>query len=465
MKNSIKNRLVKNFMLIILITVIVIEIVLIGGIRRYYYKSIEDILINQIEFSIGYSLKYLSLGTIEDMVVNDVDLFWQNTKAQVQIFDEKGDLVMDSIGMSPKEVDKTSDIYRALSGDRVTSVSTSSDGEAIMAVTKGIGQDDNMLGVVRFITSLEETNNLIRNIVYLLLGVGGIVILISGGVAFILANSIVKPLNKITKIAGFMAEGNLNIRSDIVVPYEIGQLGNTLNYMADEILKKEEIKNDFISSISHELRTPLTSIKGWAITLQDEDIEEEILLDGLNIIETESERLNIMVEELLDFSRFVSGRITLNRDQVYINSVINSVYMQLIPRAKSLGVDFTIDLKKDYLILGDVNRIKQVLINVLDNSFKFIDDRPRVSIKTSENQKPGLISVIIEDNGIGISTDEIDRVKEKFYKGKTSRSNSGIGLSIADEIMKLHNGNLLISSKLAYGTQVILEFPIYDEVV
>ncbi len=465
MKNSIKNRLVKNFMLIILITVIVIEIVLIGGIRRYYYKSIEDILINQIEFSIGYSLKYLSLGTIEDMVVNDVDLFWQNTKAQVQIFDEKGDLVMDSIGMSPKEVDKTSDIYRALSGDRVTSVSTSSDGEAIMAVTKGIGQDDNMLGVVRFITSLEETNNLIRNIVYLLLGVGGIVILISGGVAFILANSIVKPLNKITKIAGFMAEGNLNIRSDIVVPYEIGQLGNTLNYMADEILKKEEITNDFISSISHELRTPLTSIKGWAITLQDEDIEEEILLDGLNIIETESERLNIMVEELLDFSRFVSGRITLNRDQVYINSVINSVYMQLIPRAKSLGVDFTIDLKKDYLILGDVNRIKQVLINVLDNSFKFIDDRPRVSIKTSENQKPGLISVIIEDNGIGISTDEIDRVKEKFYKGKTSRSNSGIGLSIADEIMKLHNGNLLISSKLAYGTQVILEFPIYDEVV
>lgn len=465
MKNSIKNRLVKNFMLIILITVIVIEIVLIGGIRRYYYKSIEDILINQIEFSIGYSLKYLSLGTIEDMVVNDVDLFWQNTKAQVQIFDEKGDLVMDSIGMSPKEVDKTSDIYRALSGDRVTSVSTSSDGEAIMSVTKGIGQDDNMLGVVRFITSLEETNNLIRNIVYLLLGVGGIVILISGGVAFILANSIVKPLNKITKIAGFMAEGNLNIRSDIVVPYEIGQLGNTLNYMADEILKKEEIKNDFISSISHELRTPLTSIKGWAITLQDEDIEEEILLDGLNIIETESERLNIMVEELLDFSRFVSGRITLNRDQVYINSVINSVYMQLIPRAKSLGVDFTIDLKKDYLILGDVNRIKQVLINVLDNSFKFIDDRPRVSIKTSENQKPGLISVIIEDNGIGISTDEIDRVKEKFYKGKTSRSNSGIGLSIADEIMKLHNGNLLISSKLAYGTQVILEFPIYDEVV
>lgn len=465
MKNSIKNRLVKNFMLIILITVIVIEIVLIGGIRRYYYKSIEDILINQIEFSIGYSLKYLSLGTIEDMVVNDVDLFWQNTKAQVQIFDEKGDLVMDSIGMSPKEVDKTSDIHRALSGDRVTSVSTSSDGEAIMSVAKGIGQDDNMLGVVRFITSLEETNNLIRNIIYLLLGVGGIVILISGGVAFILANSIVKPLNKITKIAGFMAEGNLNIRSDIIVPDEIGQLGNTLNYMADEILKKEEIKNDFISSISHELRTPLTSIKGWAITLQDEDIEDEILLEGLNIIETESERLNIMVEELLDFSRFVSGRITLNREKVHINNVINSVYMQLIPRAKSLGIDFTIDLKRDYLILGDVNRIKQVLINVLDNSFKFIDDKPKVSIKTYENKKPGLISIIIEDNGVGISTDEIDRVKEKFYKGKTSRSNSGIGLSIADEIMKLHNGNLLISSKLAYGTQVILEFPIYNEVV
>src|SRR5690606_32008639 len=146
---------------------------------------------------------------------------------------------------------------------------------------------------------------------------------ISGLVSIFLANSIVKPLKEVTQVAAKMANGQLKVRSNIKLKDEIGKLSDTLNYMAEELIKKEQIKNDFISSISHELRTPLTSIKGWAVTLKSEDIQEnEIILDGLNIIEKESDRLTAMVEELLDFSKFVSGRIKLEKDHFEISSTI-----------------------------------------------------------------------------------------------------------------------------------------------
>ena len=127
---------------------------------------------------------------------------------------------------------------------------------------------DETIGVLRFISSLREINKIIKNIAKVLIIVGVIVILISGVVSIFLANTIIQPLKEVTKVAEKMADGQLKIRSKKRFDDEIGKLSDTLNYMAEELIKKEQLKNDFISSVSHELRTPLTSIKGWAITFK-----------------------------------------------------------------------------------------------------------------------------------------------------------------------------------------------------
>lgn len=462
MKASIKTRLVGNFMLVIIITVLILETFLVNAVKQYYYKSVEEILSNQIMFSSDFYSRYFSSTSLEDIIIDDVDVFWHQTSAQVQILDLKGKILMDSIGASPpSSIVNTSDILKAIDGEKGVWVgNVEYDSAPVMAVSYPLIVQDKTIGVLRFISSLRETNRIIKNISKVLLFVGIIVVLISGIVSLFLANTIIKPLKDVTNIAEKMADGQLKVRSEKRFDDEIGKLSETLNYMAEELIKKEELKNDFISSISHELRTPLTSIKGWAITLKSEGIgENQLLINGLDIIEKESDRLSNMVEELLDFSRFVSGRIALDKEKINITDAINQIGMQLQPKAKDKNITFTVSYEEDLpIIVADENRIKQVLINLLDNAFKFTSEGGTVTLEINKGEDNILIQV--EDNGIGIEEEDIPYIKEKFYKGKNSKSHSGLGLSICDEIIKLHGGHMKIESKVNEGTRIIVYLPI-----
>lgn len=361
-------------MLIIILTVLILEVFLVNVIRQYYYNSVEEILSNQVMFSSDFYSKYFSSNNLEDIIIDDVDVFWHQTSAQVQILDLQGKVLMDSIGSSDvSSIIDTKDIEKAIDGEKGTWIgNVDYDTESVMAVSYPLIIEGQTIGVLRFVSSLRETNNTIKNISKILLLAGGIVIAISGALGLFLANTIVKPLKEVTEVAEKMADGQLKIRSKKKFDDEIGKLSDTLNYMAEELGKKEQLKNDFVSSISHELRTPLTSIKGWAITLQTDDIEDELLRDGLDIIEKESDRLSNMVEELLDFSRFVSGRITLEKEAIDIEPIVELIGKQLRPRAKKSKIEFTVNQESNLpFIIADENRIKQVLINLLDNAFKF----------------------------------------------------------------------------------------------
>ena len=463
MKKSIKTRLVKYFMLVILITVLTLEIVLLTGVRDYYYSNVEDILSNQIDFSTDFYSRYFNTFNLEDILIDDIDIFWRYTNAQVQILSLDGKVLMDSLGVVHNENMNTNDVTDALNMDKGVWVgNVPYDDYPVMSVSKVLMNKGEQIGIIRFVSSLETTNIIIRRISFLFFLMGIMVIFISAMVSLFLANSIIKPLTDVTKVAEKMADGQFKVRSYVKIDDEIKKLSDTLNYMAEEIMKKDQIKNDFISSVSHELRTPLTAIKGWAITLQtDEYSEDELLMDGLNIIETESDRLSQMVEDLLDFSRFISGRIILQKEEFNIIETINMIGKQWSPRAKTNNINFVVDIDQDPIyIIGDENRIKQVLINLLDNAFKFTneDGIVRLSAIKEVNQ----LVLEIEDNGIGIPAEDLPNIVEKFYKGKHSKSHSGIGLSICDEIVKLHDGKMTIESEVDKGTKVFIGLDIVD---
>ena len=224
--------------------------------------------------------------------------------------------------------------------------------------------------------------------------------------------------------------------------------------MTQEIQKSEKLKDEFISSISHELRTPLTSINGWSETLQLDNISKEELSMGLNIIQDEAQRLIKLVEELLDFSRLSSDRIKLNVEEVNIETLVVSVVNQLRSMAVEKNIRLTFEFVNQNMktIYADKNRLRQVLINLLQNSIKFTPNDGNIFVGV--NQFDHTTEVVVRDNGIGISEQNLSKVSSKFFQEDFHKSGSGLGLAISDEIIKLHGGKMVIRSKKDEGTEI-----------
>ena len=293
---GIRKRMALGFIFIIVITVVVLEALIINIVRSNYYRNLESSLYNQVSVSCELYLRYFSDTSLTDNVLNNVDSFWRQTNAQVEVIDANGRVLMDSIGYLPDDF-------------------------GIMAVSKVLQADGRTIGVLRFITTVKEVDEDVYQVSRVFIVIGLIVTAASVALCFLLSNSIVNPIQKVNEVAAKMASGDFSVRVKKIYNDEIGKLSDTLNYMADEIDKRDTLKNEFISSISHELRTPLTSIKGWAVTLMETGSDDKELFDtGLDIIEKESDRLTMMVEELLDFSRLVSGKMTMRNEQVKLGT-------------------------------------------------------------------------------------------------------------------------------------------------
>ncbi|WP_341479583.1 HAMP domain-containing sensor histidine kinase [Clostridium gallinarum] len=459
---SIRNQLLRGIVIIIFSTVVVLNILLMVFIRKYYYDNMENILKSRIEVSMNFYNKYFSSQELIENVYDNVDAFWNENNAQVEIFDVDGSLLMDSIGIKDEKLINAPDVSKALKGEVSRWVGkVNYYDKKVMAVSYPLEIDGEIIGIMRFITSLEEIDGIITNIMIIFVSISIGVLLIGVTLSIILANSIINPIKYLNKVAEKMGSGNLSVRSKIDSKNEIGQLSNTLNFMANEISRREQLKNEFISQVSHELRTPLTAIKGWTITLNNDETDKETLKLGFDIIEKETDRLSLMVEELLDFSRLINENVRLELKKINIGDFLKHIESFMAPRAKKEGINLEFITKDDVNISIDSNRLKQVFINLIDNSLKFTEAGGNIKFETFILDKN--IKFIIEDNGCGISEEDLPRVKEKFFKGKNSNSKNGIGLSICDEIIKLHNGEFNIYSKLGIGTKVEIIIPLIEE--
>lgn len=457
---SIRKRMALGFILIIILTIMVLEALIINIVRTNYYNNLEANLYNQLNVSCELYAKYFSDASLSDNVLNSVDSFWRQTNAQVEIIDENGEVLMDSIGYMPDKNERMPDVEEALkNGKGIWIGKVNYDSVGVMAVSKALKINDATIGVLRFITTLRGVDRDVYDVSRVFIIIGLIVAAVSVLLSLLLSDTIVNPLQKVTEVAEKMASGDFHVRTEKIYNDEIGKLSDTLNYMADEIDNRDKMKNEFISSISHELRTPLTSIKGWAVTLMEVGQEDRELFDtGLDIIEKESDRLTTMVEELLDFSRLISNKMTMRNELVKLEEFVDIVARQLSPRAIREGLVFNVKVEGELPeIYIDGNRLKQVVINVLDNAFRFT--KAGGSVLFEAVASGGEVVFTIIDTGCGIPAEELPNVKEKFFKGKNSKLGNGIGLSICDEIIRMMNGNFSIYSVVNKGTKVVIRIP------
>lgn len=452
---SIKRTIYKNNMIITIGLVLFFEIIINIFINNYYIGGVEYEVQNKAEASMKYYNTYLGNKSLNEKIKFIIENDSRDKNFYTQIFDSRKRLIIDSSGNSmQKNSIKLENEIEFFGKRQIVTGKDLVSGENIMSISLPLYYYKDIVGFVRYVVSIDTMYDALFKIRILTIAIGSIAILISVILSKILVNRMIKPIEKLTQTARKMASGDFSTEAPKIQEDEIGRLSDTLNYMAQEIKKSEQLKNEFISSVSHELRTPLTAIRGWTEILLD---NPEMSFEGLKIIDSETKRLSKLVEDLLDFSKLKSGKIILEFSNVDMNKLIEVTLNQFRIRFNKKNINLKRAVKINNLIVtADQNRLKQVMINIIDNAIKFTKDEIFVSSFIENNY----LFFVVEDNGIGVSKEDIKRIKEKFYKGKSKNSGSGLGLAICEEIIHLHKGDLKIESEEGKGTRVSFYFPL-----
>ena len=278
-----------------------------------------------------------------------------------------------------------------------------------------------------------------------------------------------RPLREITKVAQSYAKGNFEPRIHIHANDELGIIGNTMNYMANELDTLEEDQRKFISNVSHDFRSPLTSIKGYIEAMLDGTIPVELQDKYLNIILFETERLTKLTQGILDLNQFGRHRgIMLDLADFDINRMIKTTILTFEGTCEKKGITFDLVLTgQELFVHADMTKIQQVLYNLIDNATKFSHQNSAIKIETSIKNEKVFISV--KDSGIGIPADSIKKIWERFYKTDLSRGKdkkgTGLGLAIVKEIIQAHNEHINVISTEGVGTEFIFTLPLSQKEV
>lgn len=462
-RKSITKRWIINNLGVIVLALIVIELVVIYAIQSYYYSSAKQYLVSKINAvtSVLSIHSQDSSANFSAEVRNMLETFNEKDKIELMAINSKGRVVLTSSGFSPDEDYVMPDYEDAMElGEGSYIGRLSSDGEKVLAVSVPLSSFSSEYSSVRMVTSLTEIDNTIKGYIIFVTSVCSAIILIIVVTGLYFAGSIVKPIRQISGITRKFAMGDFSVRIQSNTDDEIGELCSSINHMADELSSAEAMKNEFISSVSHELRTPLTAIKGWAETLMVDGGENpDTMKKGVGVIVNETERLQQMVEELLDFSRMQNGHFTLQNSTMDILAELGDAVLMYSDKAKREQIKIIYDEPEMLpFVFGDKNRIRQVFINVIDNALKYSEPGGTVTIKAGV--KDGRIRVSVKDTGCGIKESDLAKVKTKFYKANHTRRGSGIGLAVADEIIAMHGGKLEIySAGEGKGTKVTITLP------
>lgn len=464
---GITRRWIVNSLTVIVLVLVTLVTILSVMMQQYVYNSIQSQLKGRSEEAGSLFSGYTEQATqhFYTSARSYIENFTAKNEMEAMAVDQNGQVFITSTGFAPDNEQEMPDYTAALQDENGMGVWVGhlNTGEKAMAVTKVIfGDNDGVVGALRYVVSMEKADRQVLLIVgFLALGC----ILIISFIVFsnlYFMKSIVTPVRQIGATAKRIAQGDFNARIQKSNDDEIGQLCDNINDMAVELGAAEKLKNEFISSVSHELRTPLTAIKGWAETLQGGGMDSSTYEKGMNVIIRESERLSGLVEELLDFSRMQNGRMTLMMEKIDLLAELGEAVYMFSDRAEAEH-KFLLYEEPAMLspVLGDINRLRQVFVNIIDNALKYTAEGGTVEITAKE--QTGFIRVVISDNGCGIPAEHLPNVKKKFYKANQTVRGSGIGLALADEIMKLHGGQLDIESHENVGTAVTITIPVLEE--
>ena len=321
------------------------------------------------------------------------------------------------------------------------------------ALIYGLKIDENTYAFIS--TSLEPISSTVSLLKRQLILTIGIVLLVAFLIAYTISKKISRPIEKITNISKKMSSGNYDVKFDTGTDInEIKELEITLNKMSEELSKTENLRREFLANVSHDLKTPLTLIKANAEMVRDLNYNnKEKREKSLNTVTSEVDRLNLLVEDILDLSKMQSNADDLDLEEFNISEVIRTIVERFNVLCERDGYSIECDLF-DFNITADKKKIEQVIYNLITNAMNYTGDDRKVFIKMKNDDRKVRIEII--DTGAGINEEDLEHIWDKYYKAdkkyKRVTYGTGLGLSIVKNILNLHNFEYGVESEKSKGT-------------
>jgi two-component system sensor histidine kinase BaeS len=503
-RGSIRTRLTLSHLAVIVVAMGLSGFLLLSFLNRYFLQAMEDNLVAQAQItaqtlipgtttihqpadpraSISNTLRqqridnlYLQTENVAPPTVGlpagDLDLSYLADASlelgaaldtRIRVLDAQGVVLVDS-AQRDQAVDLRMDLLVAQALRGIYASQTNQGGPTPeMHVVVPVTAEGQLVGVVYLSQPLRDVTAVLRDLRTRWVLSMAIALLLSGAVGLLLSEAIARPVRRLTLAAGAVAQGQFDQRVPVRSGDELGRLSEVFNDMVMRLRAARQTEVDFVANVSHELRTPLTSVKGLVETLRDGAVDDGQVRDRfLETIEGETNRLISMVNDLLLLSRVDSAALTLRREKVDVSQLVQAAVDQFVVQAAAGELDLRMEVDPETpLAWGDPDRITQVLLNLLDNAVKY--SRPGGTIMVRiDSTGDQMVRTKVCDEGIGIPSDVLHRVGERFYRVDKARSRahggSGLGLAIARALVEAHGGELLLQSEEGQGTTVTFTLP------
>ncbi|WP_210365113.1 HAMP domain-containing sensor histidine kinase [Bacillus sp. REN3] len=428
--------------------------------EKLYVEIIEKSLIEEgTRLASDYSG-----GPLTDELKQRIE--WYNEKSESEVF-----LVSNPKELSaclPYAIDHetligTKDREQLLKGDPVMKAGFEERFDRnILAVAIPLLDESRLEGIIYLYVPLAKISELTTDFSFLWLAGGIIFIIFAAFLGFKMLHRLTMPLALMKEAADKVSTGDYSTRVEIQSNDEIGQLASAFNHMSESIQKEDEKKREFLADVSHELRTPISYIKGYSEALESGMVKETDEQEKyLKLISREAGRMVKIVTDLLDLSRFDADEFSLVKSPFPLAQLIEDFIQKYGPAMQEKGIALNLELDPDIIINADEGRLEQIFQNLIDNGIRYTKKGGSISIRLAKHPYGALIE--IEDTGIGIPEEDIEKITNRFYRVNKARSRAdggtGLGLAIVDKLVKLHDGKMDIESIVGKGTIVKIYFP------
>ncbi|WP_459929032.1 sensor histidine kinase [Desulfosporosinus burensis] len=346
--------------------------------------------------------------------------------------------------------------------------------EEMFLVAVPLKKDKQIIGLVVIFSPLESMKHHVNNIWGIAL-IGTLIgIFLATVLSMLVSRKMIRPLEKMEETARRIAEGEFGRQIEVTSDDEVGRLARSFNRMSSQLSEKIEaieridrLRQELLSDVSHELRTPLTVIQGFSEAVLDglvKSKEQEQLY--LNNIIDESQRLRRLVDELLDLKGMEATKTFDEMEYVIMNKLVQITVERLKHMANSKEINLTLIAPEQTIIVrGNIDRLKQVLTNLLDNAINHSEVGGEVSVTLGMKNRHAFIAV--KNAGLGIPREELSNIWERFYKVDKSRSRrgtgTGLGLSIVKKIIEMHDGKVSVESEPDHGAVFTIYLPAAEQ--
>ena len=322
----------------------------------------------------------------------------------------------------------------------------------------GVKLDENTIVFAN--TSIDPIDSTVNILKKNLMIITVLTFIISSIMAYFIASKLTNPITMLTKKSKELSKGNLDVDFKVNTDIdEINDLSESLNYAENVLKTNDDIRRDLMANVSHDLKTPLTMIKAYAEMVRDLTYKnDEKRNNDLNIIIDEVDRLNILVNDILNLSKLESNMDITNREEFDLIRMIKIIVERFKIFSITQDYEFILHLPNKLIIYADKQKMEQVLYNLISNAINYAYDKKKIYITVIEREN---IMVYIADTGPGIRKEDINNIWDKYYKGdkkhKRNTVGTGLGLSIVKNIFELHHYKYGVISKKNKGTTFYFE--------